>query len=422
MQGAGTAKSRPSPLSLTGPQRALIWSSFTNRIGSGLFNATSILYFTRIVHLPAAKVGLGLTLAGLIGLLAGVPFGHLADRCGPRLVTLVTLVIQAATMTAFVLVHTWAVLTLIVSLDLLAASANNAARGALIARVGGTNPAAFRARLRNYVNLALLLGTGGAALVIQMDYRAAYTALILVNASTYVIGALLLLRVPAYPAIPAARKNKLLSVLTDRPFVAFAVLNGAMGLEYEVIAVLLPIWISAHTHAPTWTVAAVFGCNTALGILLQVRIGSTIKTARQGGRAFRRAGMIFLISCPLMAVAANLPSWEATALILAAVCLHSVGTVLHSSAGFTLGFGLAPDHAQGQYQGMIGLGFDAGQAIAPAFLTVLCLGLGLVGWLVLAGLLAVLGLLGPPTASWAIKQAPARRSDSGEPERSGVQA
>ncbi|MFJ8495608.1 MFS transporter [Streptomyces sp. NPDC094038] len=391
-------------------QRALIRSSFVNRVGSGLFNATSTLYFTRVVHLPAAEVGAGLTIAGLVGLLAGVPVGHLADRYGPRLVTLLTLCIQAGTMASFVLVRSWAAFTLLATLDLLAASANNASRGALIARVGGDQPAVFRARLRNYVNLGLLLGTVGAAVAIQVGSRSAYTALILVNTASYLIGAMLLLRVPGYAPLPAdgGTRNPL-RALADRPFLAVSALNGAMGLQYQVVALLLPIWISSYTDAPRWTVAAVYGCNAALCIALQVRIGSTVETIRQGGHAFRRAGVVFLLSCPLMALAADVPRWEAVTLLLIAVCVHSVGEVLHSSAGFVLGFGLAPDHAQGQYQGLVGLGFDAGQAVAPAFLTGVCLALGQWGWLLLGALLAVLGLLGPPVAGWAGRSRPADR-------------
>ncbi|MGF7236947.1 MAG: MFS transporter [Frankia sp.] len=386
---------------MTAPQWALISSSFVNRLGTGLFVTTSILYFTRIRHLDAQWVGLGLTIAGAVGLLSGIPVGHLADRHGPRMVTLTTLVVQAATMAAFVLVRSWVMFTVLATLDLLAASANNASRGALIARVGGDNPAAFRSRLRSFVNLAILLGSGGAIIVIQLDSTVAYTALILVNAATYVIAALLLLRVPHYSAHPPVDQISPLSALRDRPYVAFAALNGALGFHYPIMTVLLPIWITVHTHAPPWTVAVAYLCNAALCIAFQVRLGSRVETVRDGGLAFRRAGLIFLVTCPLIALAANLPAWAAMALLIAAVSLHSIGEVLHASAGFALGFGLAPDHSQGQYQGMLGLGFDLGQAVAPAFLAFLCLGHGQAGWLVLAGLFGVLGVLGPPVAQWA---------------------
>jgi MFS family permease len=113
-----------------GAQRALVLSSFVNRIGNGLFNTAAVLYFTLVVHLPAAKVGLGLTIAGLVGLLAGIPAGDLADRRGPRAIMLMTLAAQTATMIAFVFIHSWVAFTLVATLDLLAGSANNAARGA----------------------------------------------------------------------------------------------------------------------------------------------------------------------------------------------------------------------------------------------------------------------------------------------------
>jgi MFS family permease len=406
MIGSGPARRISAVLPQDGPQRALILSSFVNRVGNGLFNTAAVLYFTLVVHLPATQVGAGLTTAGLVGLLAGVPAGHLADRHGPRTIMLVTLAVQTMTMIAFVFVHSWAAFTLVATLDLLAASANNAARGALIARVGGERPAAFRARLRTFVNLGVVLGTLGAGIAVQIDTRAAYTALIVGNAASYLGCALLLLRVPEHRSPPGPAKRRRLEALADRPFVVFAALDGAMGLQYQAVSLLLPIWISAHTRAPHWTVAAVYAVNSGVCVLFQTRIGSAVATTSQGGRAFRRAGLFFLASCPLMALTADVPAWVAPALLIVAVTVHSLGEVWQSSAGFSLGFGLAPDHAQGQYQGLLGLGFDTGQALAPVILTTVCLSLGQIGWLLLGVFLAALGLAGPPVAAWAERTRP----------------
>ncbi|WP_374984007.1 MFS transporter [Streptomyces fradiae] len=390
----------------SGPERVLIAASFVNRVGNGLFNAASALYFTLVVGLPAAQVGAALTIAGLVGLLAGIPGGHLADRRGARPVMMLALMVQAVSMAALVLVDSWLALTAIATVDQLAAAAGGAAWGALVVRVGGERPARFRARLRTFVNLGVILGTVGAGLAVAADTRGAYVVLILGNAASFALCAALLLLLPDYPVLAAASRQRRWIAFSDRPFLAFTAIFGAMGLQYPVVSLLLPIWISQHTEAPRWTVAAVFAVNAAFCVLLQTRIGSRIETPGDGGRALRTAGLLFLVSCPAMALAAHTPLWAAAGLVVAAVLVHSLGEVFESSAGFALGFGLAPDHAQGQYQGLLGLGFSAGQALAPALLTTVVLGLGTVGWLVLAVFFAALGAAGPPLARWGARTRP----------------
>jgi MFS family permease len=392
-----------------GPQRAMVPSTFVNLLGNGLFNTASVLYFTLVVHLGAAQVGVGLTVAGLVGLAAGIPAGLLADRRGPRGVTMATLCVQAAAMTAFLAIHSAVVFTLVACADRLAASANNAARGGLIARVGGERPAQFRAKLRTFGNAGIVLGTLGSGIAVQLGTPAAYRALIIADAISFIAAALFLLRVPRYPPIekpknhPAAQSK---SALTDRPFATFAALDGAMGLQYQAVSLLLPIWIATRTHAPHWTVAAAFATNSLVCVLLQTRIGATVSTAHDGGRAFRRAGLSFLVSCPLIAAAADTPGLLAPAVIMAAVCVHSIGEIWQSSASIALGFGLAPDHAQGEYQGALGLGFDAGQALAPIILTTVFLARGQAGWILLGLLFAALGSLGPAVTAWAQRTPP----------------
>ncbi|MHC6629595.1 MFS transporter [Streptomyces globosus] len=390
----------------SGPERVLVAASFVNRVGNGLFNAASALYFTLVVGLPAAQVGAALTIAGVIGLCAGIPGGHLADRHGARAVMTAALTVQAVAMAALVLVETWGALTLVATVDQIAAAVGGAAWGALVARVGGERPAVFRAKLRTFVNLGVVLGTAGAGAALAADTRGGYVALVLGNAASFALCAALLLLLPRYPVLAAPPRQRRRPAFADRPFLAFTALYGAMGLQYPVISLLLPLWISEHTEAPRWTVAALFAFNSAFCVLTQTRIGSRIETPYDGGRAFRTAGLLFLVSCPMMALAAYAPVWAAAGLVLAAVFVHSLGEVWESSAGFALGFGLAPDHAQGQYRGLLGLGFNAGQALAPAILTTAVLGLGTAGWLLLALFFAALGAAGPPLARWGMRTRP----------------
>ncbi|MFJ9695590.1 MFS transporter [Kitasatospora sp. NPDC101183] len=385
-----------------GGQRALIAANFVNRVGNGLFNTASILYFTLVVHLPAAQVGAGLTIAGLCGLAAGIPAGNLADRFGARPVWVIGLCLQAATMSAFVLIDDWLAFTLVATLDRLAGTAANAAGGALVARVAGERPAAFRARLRTFGNLGVVVGTLGAAVAVQVNTRPAYTVLILADAASFAVAALLvLLAVPKHPPLPRPEGHRQWTVLADRPYVSFVALYSAMGLQYQTVSLLLPFWLTAHTDAPRWTVSAVYAVNSGVCVLLQSRIGSTVESTRQGGRAIRIAGLLFMVSCPLMALTADVPMWVAPVLAVLAVCVHSVGEVWESSGGYALGFGLAPAHAQGQYQGFLGIGFEAGQALAPLVLTGAVLALGQPGWLLLGLFFAGLGVAGPPIAAWA---------------------
>ncbi|MET8837887.1 MFS transporter, partial [Micromonospora sp. NPDC004540] len=172
-------------------------------LGSGIFMASAVLFFTRSAGLPLTQVALGMGIAALVGMLAGIPTGHLADRRGPREIYLLTLIIRAATMAALAFVHTFWLFVVLVCLTQLAHSAGGASRGPLVRGFGGTNPARYRAYLRSVANLAGSCGALAAGAAVQLDTRAAYLALIIGNATSFVACAAIITRLPSLPPIPA---------------------------------------------------------------------------------------------------------------------------------------------------------------------------------------------------------------------------
>ena len=70
---------RPTPLA-----RRLSAQSVLFAVGEGFFLTGSAVFFTHIVGLSAAQVGLGLTIAGVVTFFFAVPLGRLADRIGPK--------------------------------------------------------------------------------------------------------------------------------------------------------------------------------------------------------------------------------------------------------------------------------------------------------------------------------------------------
>ena len=391
----------------TGPQRALVMSSFVNRVGTGMFLATAALYFTVIVGIPARQVGTGLSIAGLAALLGSVPAGMIADRIGPRTVQLVTLAVQTVTMALFVVVHSWWAFTVVAALDYVADSANNAARGALIGRLGGEKPALFRAKLRTFVSVAVVAGTLLAAVAIQIGTRGAYLTVILANAVSYILCALLLLRVPNFTPLPKPDGARRFAALADRPYAAFAVLNGLISLQAVTVTLVIPLWIATRTHIPHWAAAGVFGLNFVAGTVLMQPVGRRVETTEQGGRALRIAGLVVAVGCVVLSASASGPRWTQTTILFGGAAILCAAGVWVAAAGFSLSFGLAPPHAQGQYQGLTLLGQDLAGALGPALLTALVLGIGASGWVLLGAGFAAAGLLGPVVTRWAERTRPA---------------
>jgi len=398
---------RLSLLPEPGPQRVYGLATLVNTLGFGLVVTSLVLYFTRVVHLGSLQVGLGLTISGLIGLVAGVPVGTLADRHGPRTVVRATFLVQFLSALGYLFIRDFAAFVVVATVDMLAMNANQAADGALLRRVGGEDAAVFRSATHAITNVGISLGAVGCAIAVQIGTADAYRALIAVNALTFLGAWLVTARLPNYEPLPAPADGPRWGALADPAFVGYAAHNALMSMQYMILLLPLPLWIVTRTRAPGWSVGALLLLNTFIVIAFQVRVGRNVTTIRQGGAAVRRAGLLFTVSCCAIGFSAGLPGWAALLLLAAAIAVLSVGEVNHAAGTYTLDFGLAPAHAQGQYQGLAGLGLGAGGAAAPTLMIGLCLTFGTVGWIGLGAFFALLALTAPAIARWGERTRPA---------------
>jgi MFS family permease len=391
----------------TRPQRIIALASFINMMGSGVFMVSAALFYTRIVGLSVARVGLGMGIAALVGLCAGIPVGHVADRHGPREIYRLTLAAQAIAMASLVLVRSFGFFVLVVTATQLAVSASTAARAPLVRGFGGPELTRYRAYLRSLVNLAGCLGGIAAGLAIQLNTRDAYMALVLVNALSYAACAVIVSWLPALPPVvkPAGIAGRWIA-LKDTAYIAVSLLDGMMWIQGAVLVFAVPLWIVDHTSAPRWLVGATVVLNTAMVVTLQVRASRGIDSSPAAVAAIRRAGVAFLIGMGLIAAAARMPAWAAVILLAAGVAVHTIGELWHAAGSLELRVRLAPAHAQGQYSGVFGFGRGLGNVVAPTVLGLLCITWGAAGWLVMGGVFVAIGLVMPLAGRWAERTRP----------------
>lgn len=400
----------------TGPQRVLAAATFVNAVGRGAYLTAGVLYFTQALHLPVQQVGVALSIAGLLSLAAGPPSGHLADRIGGRGLYLGTLLCGALATAAFAMTTEFWGFLVAACASACAATAGVAARGPLIAHHSPERPQEFRGYLRSVSNIGISIGTLPAGWAIQVDTRLGYIVLILGTAVTFLAAAAIIAFLPPTPPVPARNGPRWIA-LRDLPYVALTVLDGLMAIQFKVLTIAVPLWIVASTAAPHWLISATMLVNTVIIGLFQARTARGVNTPTAAGRAMRRAGTTFLISCTVIAFAADVPPWAAAAMLLAGVIVHTVGELWHAAGGFELSFALAPPHAIGQYQGLFGMGMSASEFLGPALVTILCIEWGQPGWIVLGCAFAAVGLLVPPAARIAERRAASATENRLQPAR-----
>ena len=118
-----------------GPKRIFGLAMLINTFGLGLVITAMTLFYTRVVHLSTEQVGVGMTVAAIVGILAGIPVGHLADRLGPREVARTTLLVQGGVTLCYVFIHGFVAFLIVASLEMLCINAFVGVDGVLMRRV-----------------------------------------------------------------------------------------------------------------------------------------------------------------------------------------------------------------------------------------------------------------------------------------------
>ena len=400
----------------SGPQRVLALAQLSNSVGDGAFYVTSALYFTHVVGLAPARVGLGLTIAWAVGSLVGVPLGRLADRRGPRGTAVLLALATSLAVASFLVVRGFVPFVLAACAYASAQSGLAAARQALLAGlVSREERTGLLAHLQSTLNAGLAVGAGLGGLALHAGTRAAYLGVFALDAVSFLLCAAVLLRLPVAKPVRARvetdrrhtdagqghGRGDALGVLRDRPYALVTFLNTVLLLRMPLLSLGIPLWIAERTEAPTWLVSALFVLNTGAVMLFQVRMARGVKGPASATRAVRRSGIVMLASCAVFALSAGASPWVAVTVLTLGAVLQVVAEMQQSAGSWQLSFDLAPADRVGEYQGFFGTGVTVARTAGPLVLTTLLVGWGTPGWLLLGGLMLAASYAMGPAVRWA---------------------
>lgn len=387
-----------------GPVRVLAVSGLARTIGFGIMMSVAVLYFTRAVDIPAAQVGLGMTIAAACGMVASVFAGRAADRFGARDTAILLVAVQGVAVSCYGLVGGFVPFVIAVSVVISCHSSAEAARGALVAGVVAPDQrVATRALLHSITNLGVSLGAVAGGLALHLDSGPFYAGVLIACGVLFAGSGLVYLRLPPVEQVPRPDGGPRWEAFRDKPFVLFVALNALLIMHDGIATVVLPLWIAERTNAPVPVYAAILLLNTVMVVLFQVRATRGSNDVAGGVRALRTSGALLAGCCVLYALAAGQPAWVAAVVLLAGGAVHVFGELLHSAGSWALAFDLAPEHAHGQYQGVFNMSIQLGGVLTPVIGTALVMGAGWPGWVVLAAVLLGAGLAAPVVARWATR-------------------
>ncbi|MGW0750338.1 MFS transporter [Streptomyces sp. NPDC002587] len=388
--------------------RIMLLAQLLDRAGTGVWAASSVLYFTFVVGLDAGRLGLLVGAAGVAGI-AGSPLaGHLADRFPVRSLLIGCHLLRLATLCVLLLVTRFDVLLLVVAVTYLGDRAAKTLEMLFATRVAGERRSTYQALSRSSANAGYALGAGLAAIGLAVGTRGAYQVLILANALSFLVAAALVWRTreprgrglvaagpgdgpPDTAAEAAGAAGR--SPWRDRGYLRFALLDIPMNLDDSILGIGLPLWLVHHTTAPHALVPAFLVVNTVLVVALQLRVSARVRGPRRASGAVAAYGATTLACCVLLATATGGGIWTASAALLAAAVLATAAELMRSVSSWELAVSLAPREARASYLGVAGMAQSVQKSAGPLLLTGVVMTAGPAGWLALGAAVAGLSLV-----------------------------
>jgi len=266
-------------------------------------------------------------------------------------------------------------------------NARNVYRIAVFPRETRVGALAYQRAARN---VGYTLGAGAAGVALGIGTAHALYAIPLFTGSLLVVNALMV--AVTLPRIEKAvdTDNALADAMhspaawRNGGFVTLAACNGVLQSNQVLLNVVVPLWLVERTDAPHALLAWLFGTNTVLAVLLQVRATRGVDSVDGGLRAVRRSGWAFVLSCAVLAVTHDTVGWVSIVLIWAGHVTITGAELWGSASDWVFTSELSDHRRLGDYQGVWGLGYQVEPIIFPALYTFLALQWGTPGWAVIA--------------------------------------
>ncbi|EWS99717.1 membrane protein [Intrasporangium oryzae NRRL B-24470] len=380
----------PSPLAGRLSLQSLLFA-----LGQGTFMTGSAVFFTQVVGLSAAQVGLGLTFAGIAAFVAAVPMGKLVDRFGPKKMWAVSATGQAA------MFAVWPFITgfqgyvgMAVGMEVIGAL-GGAAYGAYTIDV---LPPDERVRSRAYMYSALNVGftlgsmVGGIALAFHSNE--VLQALPWFTALTFLVNAVAIGRLPRAAHDDRTPEDRAAKVpgpgpLRNPGWLLTTFFTGVFWTNQVLLNVVIPLWLVEKTDAPRVLLAFLFGTNTVMCIFLPMVTSRGVKDVPTALRAVRISSVFFVVSCLITMATHDTVGWVTIALVWLGHVTVTGAELYLSAASWSFEAELMDPRQRGAYQGAAELSGTLGKVWAPALYTFLAMNWGAGGWLVIAAIVVV---------------------------------
>ncbi len=371
-------------------------------LGEGTFMTGSAVFFTQVVGLSAAQVGLGLTIAGVASFVAAWPMGKLVDRFGPKRCWAVSAAGQASLFTLWPFIDGFAgYVAMAVAMEVVG-SLGGAAHGAYTIDV---LPAEERVTSRAYMysalNVGFTLGSLLGGIALAFDSNQVLMAIPWFTSIAFLVNATAILRLPNAShdeRTPEERKVKPdgPGPLRNLGWMLSTFFVGVMWTNQVLLNIVIPLWLVEKTDAPRVLLAFLFGTNTVMCIFLPMLASRGVRDVSTALRALRVSAAFFVLSCLITLYTHDTVGWQTIALVWLGHITVTGAELYLSAASWSFEAELMDPRRRGEYQGAAELSGTLGRVWAPALYTFLAISWGPAGWLVIAAIIvaATIGVHG----------------------------
>ena len=368
----------PSPLAGRLAVQSLLFA-----LGEGTFMTGSAVFFTQIVGLSAAQVGLGLTLAGIAAFLAALPMGKLVDRFGPKKMWAVSAAGQAAMFAVWPFITDFqGYVAMAVGMEVIGAlggaahgaytidvlppgRAGEVARRTCTPRSTSASPSARCSAASRWPSTPTTCSTRCPGSPPRSSWSTPPRSPGCRGPRTTT-------------APPEERKVKVPGPgpLRNPGWLLTTFFGGVFWTNQVLLNIVIPLWLVEETDAPRVLLAFLFGTNTVMCIFLPMVAARGVNDVPTALRAVRVSSTFFVVSCLITLATHDTVGWVTIALVWLGHVTVTGAELYLSAASWSFEAELMDPRQRGAYQGAAELSGTLGRVWAPALYTFLAMNWG----------------------------------------------